>query len=830
MSDFRNVIPKTEIIPTIQTFFRRNWPNYISTRKHWKKVLSLQILFTLLFSIVNFTEIIKLSDSENTIFYILRSLYFIFFVYYLFTFNMILVIFGPIFFWSYSNKFLSDSVGYISDMSRDLSFNGVQQNVSFYPMEDLVAIVGGTILLSYLLIQNEFNNLFKPPEEKSLKYNNKSLTHLNDLLHYLQIMPLWIISGLVIGIILEGNIGSLSLLSILPAALRGLFIGTFLGLLAGFTIRGYHSSLFAMMMFLFAYFFVPPMDLSSSVQIPLFFIGGAVLTSFLLVQDNVSDIFKLKSIDDFKNLQNNPKLLISIISLPFFVFLILNASLFPMLSDHLVSLLSLILLVNVAFWSYVLSKELSKPSVQDHRTASIIFMASLPFILYLLLRFMYLLHHPDTVMRNRWELVYDFMDEGNTFRVNTWPFEVSPGADSRWLFYKAAIINSARVTLVSIFCCTLLGTLVGVTRLSNNKLASSLATAYVELFRNLPLAVLLFLIATQLGHQFPEGMKNIQNIGGGLLYYNNQGIWFVTVSDYFRLSLGLILLALVWIYFRFESRVEPRQLKQISGFDFIKRPFYNLGWKLETLMSDFLIFISIITLSVFLQPFLTTGGGGLMLVMSTIFFLYSFYVYTNVSDAGMSVYVLDDTPKGLRRRFSLWTFSFVIALGISVSGGFSLPELLQPSSSPGSWRFEENQGFAITPPFLAMVLGLTLFTASVVAEIVRGSIQSLPRGQVEAAISLGLSPFQRLRLVILPQALRSMIPLMNNQFMNVWKNSSLAIVVAYNDIFYQFLVMSNNVGKIIPLFILLLVTYQAGSLMISAIMNWFNARVTSVEI
>ena len=315
MSDFRNVIPKTEIIPTIQTFFRRNWPNYISTRKHWKKVLSLQILFTLLFSIVNFTEIIKLSDSEDTIFYILRSLYFIFFVYYLFTFNMILVIFGPIFFWSYSNKFLSDSVGYISDMSRDLSFNGVQQNVSFYPMEDLVAIVGGTILLSYLLIQNEFNNLFKPPEEKSLKYNNKSLTHLNDLLHYLQIMPLWIISGLVIGIILEGNIGSLSLLSILPAALRGLFIGTFLGLLAGFTIRGYHSSLFAMMMFLFAYFFVPSMDLSSSVQIPLFFIGGAVLTSFLLVQDNVSDIFKLKSIDDFKNLQNNPKLLISIISL-----------------------------------------------------------------------------------------------------------------------------------------------------------------------------------------------------------------------------------------------------------------------------------------------------------------------------------------------------------------------------------------------------------------------------------------------------------------------------------------------------------------------------------
>ena len=95
---------------------------------------------------------------------------------------------------------------------------------------------------------------------------------------------------------------------------------------------------------------------------------------------------------------------------------------------------------------------------------------------------------------------------------------------------------------------------------------------------------------------------------------------------------------------------------------------------------------------------------------------------------------------------------------------------------------------------------------------------------------LSLSPFQRLRLVILPQALRSMVPLLNNQYMNVWKNSSLAVVVAYSDIFYVVVIMMNNVGKLIPLFLLLLVTYQAGSLMISAVMNWYNARVTSVKI
>ena len=85
-------------------------------------------------------------------------------------------------------------------------------------------------------------------------------------------------------------------------------------------------------------------------------------------------------------------------------------------------------------------------------------------------------------------------------------------------------------------------------------------------------------------------------------------------------------------------------------------------------------------------------------------------------------------------------------------------------------------------------------------------------------------------MVILPQALRSMVPLLNNQYMNVWKNSSLAVVVAYSDIFYVVVIMMNNVGKLIPLFLLLLVTYQAGSLMISAVMNWYNARVTSVKI
>ena len=93
-----------------------------------------------------------------------------------------------------------------------------------------------------------------------------------------------------------------------------------------------------------------------------------------------------------------------------------------------------------------------------------------------------------------------------------------------------------------------------------------------------------------------------------------------------------------------------------------------------------------------------------------------------------------------------------------------------------------------------------------------------------------MNPFQRLRLVILPQALRSMVPLLNSQYMNVWKNSSLAIVVGYTDVFYNIVIMMNNVGKLIPLFVLLLVTCQVGSLSISLAMNWYNSKVTSVKI
>ncbi len=730
-------------------------------------------------------------------------------------YNYFLII-GIIFFWFYSNKFLTFSVDYVTQMSRDLSFGGVQQNIAYYSIESLILLVGGFLLISYLLVQNEFSNLFNEPR----KFEN-SPTIVTDLI---QNMYLWI--GFF-GLLSVFENGSYSVLSIFSALLKGSSFGLFGGLFFGFLLRGYYSSLFAMVMFVLSYFLVPMLDLSTT-GIMFFLIGGSVLTSFLLIQNNIANIFTKDFVNDFRSFQTHIGEYLSVISIVFFAILVFNISMIPVLSDNLIPILSLILLINVTYWSINLSQEQFKPSVQQHRSAAIVFMILLPLLLYLLLRFLFLLNHPDTVMRNRWELAYDFMTQGNTFRVNTWPFEVEPGADSRWLFYKAAIINSARVTLLSIFLCTILGIIVGVTRLSSNKLASTLATVYVEIFRNLPLAVLLFLIATQMGHKLPLFSEEKEIMG--LIYYSNQGIWFTTVAEHSRIFVGLLLLGVVKIIMRQMSRVAPRKVDD-SKRNLVQRPFHVLGWKFEALISDLFVLISIVVFAVMSYPFFTSASGGLSCIIGVLILIYSLLVFTNVDDSGINEMVIDDSEKGLRRSFTIWTLSVAVAIGIAVSAGFSHPELLKPSlTSSGSWRFAEGKGFEITPAFTAMIVGLTLFTASVVAEIVRGSIQALPRGQVEAAISLGLSPFQRLRLVILPQALRSMIPLLNNQFMNVWKNSSLAIIVAYNDIFYQFLVMANNVGKLIPLFLLLLVTYQFGSLMISAVMNWFNARVTSVKI
>lgn len=138
-------------------------------------------------------------------------------------------------------------------------------------------------------------------------------------------------------------------------------------------------------------------------------------------------------------------------------------------------------------------------------------------------------------------------------------------------------------------------------------------------------------------------------------------------------------------------------------------------------------------------------------------------------------------------------------------------------------------GLQLSPEFSAILLGLTLYTGTFIAEIVRGGIQSVPKGQWEAARSLGLSSGQTLRWVIVPQALRSMVPSLANQYLNLAKNSSLAITVGYPDLYAVASTTFNQTGRAVEVMILISLTYLVISLFIASGMNWLNRRVQFSE-
>ena len=167
---------------------------------------------------------------------------------------------------------------------------------------------------------------------------------------------------------------------------------------------------------------------------------------------------------------------------------------------------------------------------------------------------------------------------------------------------------------------------------------------------------------------------------------------------------------------------------------------------------------------------------------------------------------------------------FVAFLATALPLGLSIPEIV--TSGANIQRYEG--GVTVTPQFAAVLVALATYTGAFIAEIVRGSIQALPRGQSEAAAALGLSPYQRTTLIILPQALRTMIPPLTNQYLNLTKNSSLAIAVGFSELFFVGNVIINNAGHAVPMFVLVILTYQSMSFAISAGMNYLNSRVQLV--
>ena len=169
--------------------------------------------------------------------------------------------------------------------------------------------------------------------------------------------------------------------------------------------------------------------------------------------------------------------------------------------------------------------------------------------------------------------------------------------------------------------------------------------------------------------------------------------------------------------------------------------------------------------------------------------------------------------------WTLATFSLIAAGGFLATGAplsVDAPERGQTAYA-GGWQ--------MTPEYAALLTGLVLYTGAFIAEIVRGSILAIPRAQTDASAALGLNPLQRLRYVILPQALRIIIPPVTNQYLNLTKNSSLAVAVGFKDLFDVGRITINQTGQLVPIITLIMLTYLAMSLLISLVMNVLYGRL-----
>ncbi len=199
--------------------------------------------------------------------------------------------------------------------------------------------------------------------------------------------------------------------------------------------------------------------------------------------------------------------------------------------------------------------------------------------------------------------------------------------------------------------------------------------------------------------------------------------------------------------------------------------------------------------------------------------------------AVVTAYILRQRGKKTGRMPLVTLWAFVTFGGVAILGWlvFSTPPLTLDFPQIPDRGFNIIGGKNLTPEFMALLSGLVLYTAAFVGEVVRAGIQSVSKGQGEAARALGLTQFQTLRLVIFPQALRVIIPPLTSQYLNLTKNSSLAVAIGYPDIVHVYGTIINTSGRAVEMTAIMMATYLLFSLVTSLFMNWYNQKTKLVE-
>lgn len=194
-------------------------------------------------------------------------------------------------------------------------------------------------------------------------------------------------------------------------------------------------------------------------------------------------------------------------------------------------------------------------------------------------------------------------------------------------------------------------------------------------------------------------------------------------------------------------------------------------------------------------------------------------------------YVLTRQGKKTGRMPLITLWSLLTFLGVALVGWFVLPQapLLFEIPAKPETGFNIVGGNTFSPEFMALLSGLVLYTAAFIGEVVRAGIQAVSKGQTEAARALGLTGFQTLRLVVFPQALRVIIPPLTSQYLNLTKNSSLAVAVGYPDLVQVYGTIINQSGRAVEMTAIMMATYLSFSLLTSLVLNVYNKRIQLVE-
>lgn len=386
------------------------------------------------------------------------------------------------------------------------------------------------------------------------------------------------------------------------------------------------------------------------------------------------------------------------------------------------------------------------------------------------------------------------------------------------------VINTLRVVIIGNVLATILGLLVGIARLSNNWLIKTIAGWYVEILRNIPLLVQLFFWYTAVVLRLPPIDRALQ--AGDLAWLSNRGLamaWLYPSQIAGRwmvwLAVGVILAVLVWL--RFERQQRKTDEKRT-------RWYWVLLAFLIPAVGGYLFVASTSTLPAGITYNIQRGDRGTLYVEMNNNTRFDPGIDQPMVYVPITLYSASGEVLAQELTADDGTFRF---FGLPEEGKSLTWETPAPLvySEPILQGFNVRGGRTFTPEFTALLLGLVIYTSAFIAEIVRAGITAVSKGQWEASRALGLGTRKTMSLIVLPQALRVIIPPLTNQYLNLTKNSSLAIAVGYPDLFNISLTIMNQAGATVQMFLIIMVTYLSFSLITSAIMNWYNKRVALVE-